>query len=243
MGRLPRIHYSGAVYHAMARGVDGRDIYGDDADRADFLNVLKRVASASAAEVLAYCLMGNHFHLAIKVGRISLSSVMQRILTPYAMKFNRRYDRAGHLFEARHKAKLCRDEKYLACLIPYIHMNPVRAGLVGDPGDWPWSSYRPEFGVAALPQDFNPWGENSGESSTSRSLDIEKPDLAAIGLEISSRTGVGVDRLRSASRDRVVVAAKRLLVQEAFVRGHALASVAEWIGTTRSSVSRYAAAR
>ncbi|MCR4295507.1 MAG: transposase, partial [Elusimicrobia bacterium] len=120
----------------MAKGVDGRAIYTDDADRIGFLKSLNRIVNESGASVLAYCLMGNHFHLAIKVGAVPLSSVLQRILTSHALTFNIRHDRTGHLFQARYRSNLCLTDAYLTALIRYIHMNPVRAGLVSRPEDW-----------------------------------------------------------------------------------------------------------
>lgn len=92
--------------------------------------------------ILAYCLMPNHFHLAVKVSTVPLGRVMLRILTSYVNTFNNRHERTGHLFEARHKAKICLTDRYLLGLIRYIQMNPVRAKLVKNAEDWPWSSRR-----------------------------------------------------------------------------------------------------
>src|SRR6185503_15252840 len=97
--------------------------------------------SEMSCTILAYCLMGNHFHLAMRVGNIPLSRIMHRMLTTYAMAFNFRHDRTGHLFQARYKAILCLDDAYLLGLVRYIHLNPVRAGLVPKPENWPWSSH------------------------------------------------------------------------------------------------------
>ncbi len=141
MPRAPRIHYPGAVYHAMARGVDGREIFSDDQDRHHFMRILTHVFREMDAQRLAYCLMGNHFHLAVKVGITQLSILMQRILTSYSLSFNHRHVRTGHLFQARYKAVICLDNAYLAALIRYIHGNPVRAGLTKSPDLWRWSSY------------------------------------------------------------------------------------------------------
>ena len=142
MPRPPRIHYAGAVYHVMARGVDGREIFADDSDRQTFLATTRGLKRETDCSVLAYCLMGNHFHFAIRVGRTPLSRIMHRLLTVYAMAFNFRHDRQGHLFQARYKSVLCLDDAYLIALIRYIHMNPVRRGLVSSPELWAWSSFR-----------------------------------------------------------------------------------------------------
>jgi REP element-mobilizing transposase RayT len=241
MGRRPRIYYPGAIYHVMARGVDGRNIFVDDHDRAAFLDGMRIIAREASAEIIAYCLMGNHFHLAVKVGAVPLSAFMQRLLTAYCMRFNRRHNRTGHLFQARYRALLCLDDDYLARLIRYIHLNPVRAGFVSSPGDWHWSSFKPAQADADGYSDFDPWANSvSRDIDMSRSPIAGKVDLEVIGSAVASRSGLDPDALRSDSRHRTVVAAKRLFVGEAFRVGYTLKSVAKWLNTSRSSVSRYA---
>jgi REP element-mobilizing transposase RayT len=243
MGRKPRIHYVGAVYHAMARGVDGRDIFIEDRDRRIFLKGLSRTVEESSAEVLAYCLMGNHFHLAVRVGHVSLASIMQRLLTGYSLAFNRRYDRTGHLFQARYKAILCLDDAYLLGLVRYIHMNPVRAGLTSTPQEWPWSSLggQGQDNFEAGSMEFDPWPNDMVRSvDLMRCPKTDEQDIADIGEAISARTGIHLQELRSETRRRAVVAAKRLFTQEAVRRGHSLIFVAKWLNSTRSSATRYA---
>ncbi|MDD5305250.1 MAG: transposase [Elusimicrobia bacterium] len=237
MGRRPRVYFPGAIYHALARGVDRRSIFADDLDRTAFLDVLRRVEHESSAEVLAYCLMGNHFHIAIKVGPVPLSVIMQRLLTTYCMRFNNRHGRTGHLFEGRHKAFLCHDGRYLLGLIPYIHMNPVRAGLVSAPQDWPWSSYRSDQAASDVPADFDPWPKIHRGS-----LWEEHPtaDLEVIGSIVASEEGIAVDILRSGSRERRIVAARRSFVLKSTQNGFALKVTANWLKVSPRSISRYA---
>ncbi len=228
----------------MARGVDGRDIFRDDQDRTAFLDGLTRIGKESAADIVAYCLMGNHFHLAIKVGLAPLASVMQRILTSHSLTFNRRHNRTGHLFQARYKAILCLNDAYLLGLIRYIHMNPVRAGLVARPQDWRWSSFNSQEGPLYSEEDireFDPWPKEPAQNNVlTRDIDAETPDLADIGSRIATLTGIGIDEMRSNARRRDVVAAKRLLTQEAARSGHQLVSIARWLNSTPSSLTRYA---
>lgn len=240
MGRSPRIYYPGAVYHVMARGVDGRIIFSDDPDRIAFLDGMWRVANETLADILAYCLMGNHFHLAVKVGPVPLSDVMQRILTGYSKRFNRRDKRTGHLFQARYKAILCRDDRYLTGLIYYIHMNPVRAGLVLTPQDWPWSSYKPGPNESGNPLDFDPWPKDApGIMNLMRNPETHRTDLTTILAQVASQTGISSFELRSASRRRATVAARALLAQEAMKYGHSLISIARWLNSTPSTLTRY----
>jgi len=239
MGRKPRIHFAGAIYHAYSRGVDRRAIFLDDTDRRAFISVMDRCVRACGAVLHAYCLMTNHFHLAIEVGEVPLSSIMQRLLTAYCNIFNARHDRTGHLFEARHHANICLDDRYLTALIRYIHMNPVRACLVARPRDWPWSSYdaRNDSGVDL--EGFDPWGPGGLESSLLRKETESLRPLAAIAGDVSSRTGVSVERIRSRDRRTPVVDARMLVAAEAVRIGHPSVRVAEWLRVTPCTMSRY----
>jgi REP element-mobilizing transposase RayT len=110
--------------------VERREIFADEADREEFLGRLERACDGGAARVLAWSLMPNHVHLAIRTGARPLAGTMRRLLTGYAMAFNRRHGRAGHLFQGRYKTTVVEEERYLLALVRYIHLNPVRAGLV-----------------------------------------------------------------------------------------------------------------
>lgn len=240
MGRNPRVHFPGAVYHAMARGVDGMDIYVDDTDRMAFLDGMRRIEQESSARVIAYCLMGNHFHFAIQVGRVPLAVVMHRLLTPYSMRFNRRHERTGHLFQGRYKAIICLDDRYLVGLIRYIHMNPVRAGLVAAAKDWPWSNYEPASDSGEVGVEFDPWPKEAREVDLMRSWEDEAVALEAIGASVAACAGIDLNALRSDCRGRAVVGVRRLFVQETIRSGYSLNSAARWLNVSPRSVSRYA---
>ena len=240
MPRKPRIHFDGAVYHVFDRGVERRSIFIDDRDRIFFLETLKRIAAESSAEILAYCLMGNHFHLAIRVRSVKLGAIVQRLLTGYCLYFNRRYGRAGHLFEGRYGSRHCLSDAYLYRLIRYIHMNPVRAKLVSRPEDWPWSDCRKnQHDLDESLDEFDPWPKEEDSKSPPFAKE-EKREIIDIGAEIAMLTGIEIGELRSESRRRDVVAAKRRLTREAIGRGHSRAVIARWLNTTPASVSRYA---
>lgn len=140
MGRRRREHRPGAVYHACSRGNNGKTIFRDDDDRSFFLAILADVCLKTKTRILAYCLMGNHFHVLLEIALASLEAVMRRVLCRYSRGTNRKYKRFGHLFQARYKSKLCRGDRYYRKLLPYIHRNPVKAGMVATPEDWRWSS-------------------------------------------------------------------------------------------------------
>lgn len=140
MSRTFRIESSTDIYHVMQRGVGKQIVFEDDADCRFYLNRLFELKNEMNFEILAYCLMYNHTHLLIKADKETLSSMMQRLGTSYAMYFNVKYERVGHLFQGRFLSQVVQDDKYLRTCIRYIHNNPVAAGI-STLEMYPWSSY------------------------------------------------------------------------------------------------------
>jgi REP element-mobilizing transposase RayT len=130
MPRKPRIELGGALYHIMSRGNDRRKIFRTKADYLRFAQILAEQKAKFPFFLYAYCLMPNHFHLLIEMRDHSISRIMQRLLTGYSQYHNRKYKRTGHLFQGRYKSILCQTDQYLAELVRYIHLNPVRAKMV-----------------------------------------------------------------------------------------------------------------
>lgn len=151
MARPLRIEFSGAIYHVTSRGDRREAIFGDDEDRAYFLGVLGQAAERFDAEVLAYCLMGNHYHVVLHTRRGNLSLVMRHLNGVYTQAYNRRRGIVGHLFQGRFKAILVDRESYLLTLCRYVELNPVRAGLCRSAADWRWSSYQAHAGLVGTP--------------------------------------------------------------------------------------------
>lgn len=130
MPRRSRIDAYGALHHVIVRGNARKKIFFDDEDREQFLERLGTLLKETGTICYAWALIPNHFHLLLKTGPSSLSTVMRRFLTGYAVSFNRRHHRWGHLFQNRYKSILCQEENYLLELTRYIHLNPLRAKLV-----------------------------------------------------------------------------------------------------------------
>lgn len=151
MARKPRIHYPGAVYHVILRGNGGQDIFFTKADRSRFYFLLQESVEKHGHRIHAFCLMSNHVHLAIQVGEVSLSRIMQNVGSRYTGYLNRRKKRTGHVFQGRYKALLIDADSYLLELVRYIHCNPVRAGLVQTPDQYPLSSHRAYLGLEVIP--------------------------------------------------------------------------------------------
>ena len=130
MPRQARLDVPGALHHVMGRGIDRRPIFAEEKDREDFLARLEKLVEKESLGVYAWALMPNHFHLLVRTTKTRLSQVMRKLLSGYAGNFNRTHGRAGHVFQNRFKSILCEEENYFLELVRYIHLNPVRAGLV-----------------------------------------------------------------------------------------------------------------
>lgn len=150
MARPLRIEFAGALYHVTARGNARGTIYHDDEDRKRFLSLLTGVVERYDWYCHAYCLMGNHYHLLIETGGPSLSKGMKYLNGRYTQCYNRKYGRVGHLLQGRYQAILVQKDAYLLELARYIVLNPVRARMVRQAREWPWSSYRATAGYARV---------------------------------------------------------------------------------------------
>ena len=144
MPRQSRIDAPGALHHIIIRGIERRVIFRDDEDRESFLDRLGGILLESATPCYSWSLLGNHGHFLFRTGDDPIAHVMRRVLTGYAVTFNRRHHRHGHLFQNRYKSILCEEDAYLKELVRYIHLNPLRAGLVKnlvDLGQYPYSGH------------------------------------------------------------------------------------------------------
>jgi putative transposase len=185
MARPLRIEFPGAVYHVTSRGDRREPIYADDDDRHQHLAVIEQAMSRFDAQVLAYCLMGNHYHLVLHTRQANLSRLMRHVNGVYTQGFNRRHGLAGHLFQGRFKAVLVDRNAYLLALCRYVERNPVAAGLVASAAEWPWSSCRAHVGHAVTPT----W------------LDSDGLHGYLLGREVSS----AADRQRASARYAALV--------------------------------------
>jgi REP element-mobilizing transposase RayT len=118
----------------MVRGIERRRIFESDRDREDFLERLGRIVQEAQASCFAWVLIPNHAHILLRTGPTPLARMMRRLLTGYAVSFNLRHQRAGHLFQNRYKSIVVEDDPYLLELVRYLHLNPLRAGVVPDLG-------------------------------------------------------------------------------------------------------------
>lgn len=272
MGRPRRLHFRDAVYHVMGRGNGGQLIFRTDDDCLVFLGLLADVARKTGCRILLCCLMRNHYHLLVQVGDVPLSSIMQRFLCRYSRHFNIVHKRRGHVFQARFKAKLCAKNAYLLTLIRYINNNPVKAGLVNRPEDWPWSSHRQytgsvrstlidvEAGLTLLDSDpsearrrYARLMSEEGKDFAPRFDADQKPpcrprppkpaaSLEDIGSALRSESGVPFPAVPPGSRPRLISRMRREFARRAAALGHTHSAIARFLGVHPSAVTQYARA-
>ncbi|MGR9100944.1 MAG: transposase [Gammaproteobacteria bacterium] len=148
MARPLRIELAGGLYHVTSRGDRREDIYLTDDDRRMWLEIFADTCSRHRWLCHAYCLMNNHYHIVVETIEGNLAKGMRHLNGVYTQRFNRKYDRVGHVFQGRYKSIVVDRDSYLLSLIRYVVLNPVRAGMIRDIRNWPWSSYPAMIGDA-----------------------------------------------------------------------------------------------
>jgi REP-associated tyrosine transposase len=146
VARRPRNLYEG-IYHLAARGSDTRQLFVRDEDREEFLERLAAIWEHFELALLSYVLMGTHYHALVRIPDPRLSRALQHLHTEYSRWHNRRHRRGAHLFRAHAMTKEIASDRQLVAACRYLALNPVEAGLVNDPLDWPWSSTRAHAGL------------------------------------------------------------------------------------------------
>jgi putative transposase len=222
MPRKRRVEFPGAMYHVTVRGNGRQDVFLDDADRRRFIESLSRRVEGHAVRLYFYCLMDNHVHLVLETPRGNLSPFMSSLLTSYAVYFNKRHERSGHLTQGRYHAFAVEGDEYIRALSRYVHLNPVKIHPVCEQAlrercrllrEYRWSSYRGYAGLGAPDPfvEYRPVLALFGGNHSDRCGQYQKfveAGLAATDeqwLQImkSAQQGIGSDEFRKALRARV----------------------------------------
>ena len=145
------------IYHIIGKGVEGTDIFTDVVDRNKFLQLLQKMVNFHKVHLFSYILMDTHFHLLLKTEEANLSQAMQLLNSSYAHWFNIRHIRKGHLFQDRYKSHIVLNSLYLYSVASYISLNPVEAGLVDSPEEYPWSSFHYFLSAQNQNKNIPPW--------------------------------------------------------------------------------------
>jgi len=146
MPRDARKKSESGIYHTMLRGINKQQIFEDEEDNERFIENLHQCKAVSGFELYAYCLMGNHVHLLIREANENLEQIFKRIGVRYALWYNWKYKRVGHLFQDRFRSEPVNDDRYFLTVLRYIHQNPVKAGICVKAEEYRWSSYGEYFG-------------------------------------------------------------------------------------------------
>lgn len=147
MAKPPLIHFPGALFHITTRGNNKQTVFFGSRDFSRYLLNLKKVKQQMPFYLYAFALMPNHLHLLVEVRKFSINKIMHKLQTAYSMYFNKRYGNVGHVFQGRYFSILVEKEPYLLELIRYIHLNPVRAGIVERVEDYTWTSHNAYLGI------------------------------------------------------------------------------------------------
>ncbi|MBI5200398.1 MAG: transposase [Elusimicrobia bacterium] len=271
MPRILRPHVPGTVFHIYTRGNFRQDIFLGTDDWDYFQNRLAKIKALRPFRLYAYALMTNHLHLLMEALETPLSDILHMLLQPHARRINLKLARTGHLFQSRYQSVLATRDAYLQQLVRYIHLNPVKAGMVANPEAWPYSGHSEYLGTSdrglvdtefilstfhsdpmtarAAYRDFvnDGIGENIelevdefsyplivAPPPAAPMVSIDRPSLQ----EFAVRVGSTAEILRAHSRFAAVVEARKGFIESAFRAGYSVAEIAEFLGFTRSAVSR-----
>lgn len=142
MPRPRRVFFDGAIYHVYNRVARGERVLGEEGEAARFVGLLKEVMTRDQVSVLAWCVLSNHYHLALRTSAVTLDRPMRSVNQRFTRQYNARHRVFGPLWQGRYRAKLVKNQRYLDQLLIYIHLNPVTAGMVFDPAEYRWSGHR-----------------------------------------------------------------------------------------------------
>jgi REP element-mobilizing transposase RayT len=250
MPRQSRSFTPNTIYHVTNRGVERRPIYRTDEDRRRFMAVMRKALREAGCGLLAYCLMGNHFHFLVAVAERALGVPMHKGLTEYAMGFNSSNDRTGHLFQSRYFSRPVFDPAYLHNVIAYIHRNPVEAGLVPTVDKWPWSSHHEWVSQAGATLDLSRLEELCGMApdelrteyvSRVAFMASNGPRILSVRelvRDTASMLGIDPKAIESGARGAVYTEARMLIAKRAAAAGHPDVELARALNCTRAAISQ-----
>jgi putative transposase len=235
MPRPLRPDYPGATHHVLIRGVARSAVAVDAADYERALFLLERAVSRFELRCHAWCYLPNHSHLLITSQLGNLSDAMHWLGTCSAQSFNRRYERSGHLYEARFGSKLVKDDNYLLELARYLPLNPVRAGLCRSPEEWIWSSYAATAGLRTPPWFLDATSLLEVLGSTGAYV-----DWVADGVESSVLDEHGAPRppVRPPLASLLTDNSYQAIAGAHFRHGYSKVAIAKHLGVSRSQIGR-----
>ncbi|MDX6770283.1 MAG: transposase [Elusimicrobiota bacterium] len=245
MPRNPRAANPNGLLHVISRGVERRMIYADDADRRIFIDFMRESFERASVRLFSYCLMGNHFHLLLDMRSGPIGIPMHLLLTRYAHHFNQRHKRVGHLFQNRFNAIPCLEQRHFITILTYIHLNPVRAGLVKKPGLWRWSSHRDLISGSRevlhlddLPDSTGMTLDEvrSGYDELLAQADESCSSLERIIDEAAALAGLTAGALRQGGRSRAHTLARIMVVNKGITHGFTVKELSAALNCTAAAI-------
>lgn len=237
MSRLSRMNRIG-LYHVINRGVEKRLIFLDDPDRLRFLNILNDQKAAFDFDVVAFCLMSNHYHLLLEMKAENLSFALKRLDQDYTQYFNRKYNRVGSLWQGRFKSWFVHDEKYLNVLIKYIERNPIKKGITSRIGEYPWASSATENPalsqneIAQLTEFFSTKFLPRAEADRTEAVDALRPAMQKSLPQhfLIANLARKRDGTKRSARDRAI--------ENALHDGYSQSQIARYLGLSPAAISK-----
>lgn len=199
MPRTARKKSESGIYHIIMRGINRQCIFEVEADYGKFIGTIQHYKEISGYKVYAYCLMGNHIHLLLQIGKEPLEQVMRRICGRYVYWYNAKYERIGNLFQGRFKSEPVEDDTYFLTVIRYIHQNPIKAGLVRSIEQYKWSSFNEYLNNAEL-VDVNfaldIFSDSDRKNAIKQFIEFNKEPKEDICLDIEEKRRITDERAR-----------------------------------------------
>ena len=262
MGRAKRHYRTGGLYHVINRGHNQSFIFDHWQDKVSFLKIVRQVQEAHPFNIVYYVLMGNHYHFILEMLDVPLESIIQRINQTYGHYFNTKYGKSGTAFGIRCKVIGITDEPYFLQLIHYIANNPVRAGIVDHPDQYPWSAHRDvlrgEKRIVDCSRLFGLIGD-SEKSGMDRYLDLlrnhnhkvsraknteqfmieQRVALLDLLLLKTVKDPFLAQQIRMGCRDKVAIEARNSFIAQAYASGFKTAEIAQMIPLSNSMIRLY----
>jgi REP element-mobilizing transposase RayT len=237
----------------MSRGNEKQNIFRDRDDRVRFLRLLDEVIALKSWELLAFCLMNNHYHLVLRTPSPTLAEGMAYLNGVYTKNSNAKYNRVGHLFQGRYFSRLIHEDRHILALTRYIAQNPLRAGLCDDIANWEWGSHRAIAGLTQCPSFLNIdfflklFCEDLKSARQAYINYVNVPAKAEPWMKVRSRNctaftseyGDSVERLRQILRTPDDYRARNLEILDAYHNhGFSMVAIAEFLGISRERVGQ-----
>ena len=247
MPRSARERSHSGIYHIMLRGINKQNIFEESEDYEKILELLQQSKEIDGITLYGYCLMPNHIHLLLKEGKAPLEQTMKRFGSKYAVWFNTKYQRVGHLFQDRFKSETVEDPPYFLTALRYIHFNPVKAGLVKSPQDYVFSSYGCYFGNDAfvdtetafsyLPKEL--FAEYHAAGCPETCMDIPDAVMPRLTEEQATEQMRRITKCGSSAEFQALPQEKKIkLIKKMKVRGLSVRQISRLTGATYYSIQK-----